>query len=77
MRAVLAAVLMIVGALIVIAGVLYFTQPAHALPTFLPGYLAHSTGKHTARGIGALVVGAVVVIVGAAVAFTGPLRSRW
>lgn len=77
MRALMAAVLIIVGALIVIAGVLYFTQPAHSLPTFLPGYLAHATGKHTKRGIAALVAGAVVLIVGAVVAFTGERRSRW
>lgn len=77
MRAFVAAVLIIVGALIVIAGVLYLTQPAHSLPTFLPGYLAHATGKHSKRGIAALVAGAVVLIVGAIVAFTGQRRTRW
>jgi hypothetical protein len=78
MRALFGIVFVVIGVLAIVAGVLYVTQPAHALPTFLPGYLARSAGKHTARGIAALAVGAVVLVIGAAVVMTGGRRrSRW
>jgi hypothetical protein len=76
MRTLVALVLIVVGALIVVVGVLYLTQPAHALPTFIPGYLAHANGKHMKRGIAAVAVGGVVVIVGLVIALTGR-RYRW
>ncbi len=77
MRALLGVVLIIIGALAVVAGVLYLTQPAHALPTFLPGYVAHASGKHTKRGIAALVVGVVLAVIGLVVALTGRRNYRW
>ncbi len=78
MRGLVGAVLVIIGALIVAVGVLYLTQPAHALPTFIPGYVAHATGKHPKRGIVSLVVGGAIAIIGLIVAFTGNRRrSRW
>ncbi len=77
MRAFVGVVLIVIGALIVVVGVLYLTQPAHSLPTFIPGYVAHATGKHTKRGIAALVVGAIVAIVGVVVAAAGSRRDRW
>ncbi|HTX62798.1 MAG TPA: hypothetical protein VMD28_04120 [Acidimicrobiales bacterium] len=78
MRALIGVVLLIIGVLIAIAGVLYLTQPAHSLPTFLPGYVAHATGKHTKRGIAALAVGVVVGIVAVVVMLAGRRRGyRW
>jgi uncharacterized membrane protein len=77
MRALVGVVLIVIGALIVVVGVLYLTQPAHSLPTFIPGYLAHATGKHMKRGIAALIVGGIVAIVGLVVALTGNRRYRW
>lgn len=76
MRALLGVVLIVIGVLIVVVGVLYVTQPAHALPTFFPGYHVGALGKHTKRGIAALAVGGVVVIIGLVVALTGR-RYRW
>jgi hypothetical protein len=76
MRALSAVVLIVIGVLCIVVGILYLTQPAHALPTFIPGYLAHANGHHNKRGIVALIVGAVIVIVGLVVAMTGR-RYRW
>ena len=71
MRLLVGLVLVVLGVLAVVVAVLYFTQPAHALPGFLPGHLAHAAGKHTKRGVAALVVGVVLLIAGGAVAVTG------
>lgn len=77
MRVLVGIVLVVIGVLAVVAGVFYLTQPAHALPTFLPGYLAHSMGKHTKRGIAAVAAGAVVFIVGFVLAVSAARRPRW
>lgn len=78
MRGLVGAVLVIIGVLIVVVGILYLTQPAHSLPTFIPGYVAHATGKHPKRGIISVVVGAAIAIIGLVVAFTGSRRRyRW
>jgi hypothetical protein len=74
MRALLGIVIVIVGILAIVAGVLYLTQPAHALPSFFPGYAAHVVGKHPHRGIGAVVVGGVLVVIGLVVGLTGRRR---
>lgn len=74
MRALAALILVVLGVLAIIVAVLYFTQPAHALPTFIPGHLAHAAGKHTKRGVAAAVVGVILLIAGAAVAFVRDRR---
>jgi phosphoglycerol transferase MdoB-like AlkP superfamily enzyme len=75
MRRVLLIVLFIVGAVAIAAGVLYLTQPAHSLPTFLPGYAAHAVGKHPKRGYAGIAFGVVLVAIAFVVAF-GDLRRR-
>lgn len=77
MRAVVAVVLLLVGALIIVVGVLYLTQPAHSLPTFIPGYVAHANGKHPKRGIASLIVGGVVLVAGIIVGVMSSRRYRW
>jgi hypothetical protein len=69
-------VIVIIGALAVAAGVLYLTQPAHALPSFFPGHIAHASGKHPTRGIVGVVVGGALIVIGAVVALTGGRRRR-
>ena len=64
----------IVGAAAIVAGVLYLTQPVHSLPTFFPGYAAHAVAKHTKRGYAGIALGAVLVIIGFVVAFSGSRR---
>lgn len=77
MRALVSVVLVVVGVLIVVVGVLYLTQPAHALPTFIPGYVAHAAGKHPKRGIFSLVVGGVLLLGGIVLGMAGRRRYRW
>jgi len=47
----------LVGLLLIVAAILYFTQPAGALPGFLPGHEAGMTGRHTKHGILAFALG--------------------
>jgi hypothetical protein len=75
-RAVLVAVLLIVGAAAIAAGVLYLTQPAHSLPTFFPGYAVHGVGKHPNRGYAGIAFGAVLVIIALVVGLSGSRRRR-
>ncbi len=75
MRSVVIAVLLIVGAAAVAAGVLYLTEPAHSLPTFFPGYAAHVAGKHKNRGYAGIALGAVLIVIALVVALTGRRRA--
>lgn len=77
MRTLIGILIVIVGVLALVAGILYLTQPVHALPTFLPGYVAHGTGKRPTRGTIGIVAGAVLMVIGAVVAATGHRRARW
>jgi hypothetical protein len=52
-------VLVVLGALSLIAAILYFALPAHSLPSFLPGRVAHINGHRNRHGIGALVLAAI------------------
>jgi hypothetical protein len=52
-------VLVVLGALSLIAAILYFALPAHSLPSFLPGRVAHVNGHRNRHGIGALVLAAI------------------
>jgi hypothetical protein len=46
------------------------------LPSFFPGYAAHAVGKHPKRGDLGIAFGVVLIIVAAAVEYTGSRRSR-
>ena len=73
-RVAVVAILFIVGVAAGVAGVMYLTQPAHALPTFFPGYAAHGLHKHRNRGGAGIAFGAVLVVIAFAVALTGRRR---
>ena len=53
----------IVGLLLLIVAVLYFVEPASALPGFLPGHEAGVSGRHTKHGILALALAVVCFVV--------------
>ena len=53
---------MALGVLFLIAAVVYFTQPADALPSFFPGADAANTAKHTKHGIAAAGLGALLFV---------------
>ena len=67
-RVVTAAVLGVIGILLIIAAILYFTQPAHSLPSIL-GNIAYNGHNHSRayshrslRGIVTIVVGVLCLI---------------
>ena len=64
MRGLLAVILVVAGVLGLVVGVLYLTEAVGSLPTFLPGYVAHASGKLTKHGIAAVVIGAVLLALG-------------
>lgn len=66
-------VLAVLGILAVIVGILYQVEPVHSLPSFFPGYAAHSQIHHHTRGYLAIAVGVILLII-AAVA--GRFRRR-
>jgi len=57
-----AAIAVILGVLFLVAAVLYFTQPASALPGFLPGYEAGVATHHTKHGILAIALAVVCFV---------------
>jgi hypothetical protein len=58
------ALLVLLGALFVVIGVIYFADTANALPAFFPGHQAGSAHHHSKHGIAAFVI-AVLCWVGA------------
>jgi uncharacterized membrane protein HdeD (DUF308 family) len=67
-RVVAAAILGVVGILLIIAAILYFTQPAHSLPSFL-GTIKYNGHNHARayshrnlRGIVSIIVGVICLI---------------
>jgi amino acid permease len=69
----LTVVLVLCALVLVAVGVVYFTTPAHNLPSFFPGHEDHGTRHHVKHGI-AMIGLAVVVLIGAWFT-TAPERS--
>jgi uncharacterized membrane protein HdeD (DUF308 family) len=61
-RRVVAAAAAIVGIILIVIAVIYFVEPAHSLPSILPGREAGSNHHHAKHGIAALLVGIVALI---------------
>jgi amino acid permease len=57
----LAIVLLVVGLVLVVIGVIYFTVAADKLPSIL-GHMQHVTAHRTKRGTAALVLGAASLV---------------
>ena len=66
----LAAVIGVLGLLALIGGILYFTIPAHSLPSFL-GPLPRVNAHRKRRGEAAIAVAVVLWVVAAIVIFVG------
>jgi Na+/H+ antiporter NhaD/arsenite permease-like protein len=77
-RVAAAAVLGIIAILCIIAAILYFSEPAHSLPSIL-GAIKSPKGRanehRSVRGIGALVVG-VVLLAGAWFSYAWKSKDR-
>lgn len=54
--------LILLAALFVIAGFVYFTTAAKSLPAFFPGHDAHLASKHTKHGIAMIGLAALSLI---------------
>jgi hypothetical protein len=52
----------VLGVLLLVVGIIYFTKSANNLPTFFPGHQSGSVHKHIKHGIGALVAGLICLI---------------
>jgi hypothetical protein len=55
-------VLAVLGVLAIVAGIIYFAEPARSLPAFFPGHLAGVAGRHTKRGLAGIVLGVVLLV---------------
>ncbi len=73
----LAAIVTVVAVLAAIAGVIYLTKSAAAIPSFLPGKeVGKTNAHHTRRGIALLVVAvALFVVAGISLARSGKSKS--
>jgi uncharacterized membrane protein HdeD (DUF308 family) len=58
----LTVLLAVLGIACVVAGIVYFAEPAHSLPSFFPGHTAHGTKSRTKHGIAAVIVGVLFLI---------------
>jgi hypothetical protein len=47
----------VLGAVLIVIGLVYLTEPASSLPGFFPGHEAGSTHHHVKHGIAALLLG--------------------
>jgi hypothetical protein len=54
----------LVGILLVVLAIVYWTVPAQSLPAFLPGYEAGAAAVHVKHGIASAVVGVVLIAFG-------------
>ena len=59
---VVTALLALLGVVLVIIAILYFTKTSNHLPSFFPGHDAKHAFHHTKHGIAALVVGVLALI---------------
>lgn len=71
----LALLLAILGVLGIVAAIIYFAEPAHSLPSVLPGHITGSTVHRTNRGIAALVIGLVLLAAAGVTASIGRTRQ--
>ena len=72
MKTLLVLILVVVGLACIAGGIIYFVEPAHSLPSFFPGHASIRTAiadvKHNKRGAAAVVVGALLVLLGLVIA---------
>lgn len=73
--AALAGVLLVIAAICVAGAIIYYTVPAHSLPSFMPGGVAHANYHHPKRGL-VLAVAAGVFLIGALTAGVGAARRQ-
>jgi uncharacterized membrane protein len=70
-------VLVVLGVLAIATGIFYLVEPAKSLPTFFPGYAAHTATPHNRRGLAGIILGAVLLIIGLITARVGRQSARY
>ena len=70
-RTLTAAVIAVIAIVAIVAAVLYFTVSAESLPSVL-GQVHGYAGHRTKRGVAALIVGVVLLVVAGGLAFYRP-----
>jgi uncharacterized membrane protein YidH (DUF202 family) len=73
-RTLVAVVVILIGLLALAVGIIYMTVEAHSLPSVL-GRLHSFNGHRTKRGIAALIIGGVLLLVGGWIGFYRPRPS--
>jgi preprotein translocase subunit SecY len=61
-RTILAVILGIIALIFIVVAIIYVAEPAHSLPSFVPGRHAGSTGHHPLRAVGSFVIGIVFAV---------------
>jgi len=61
-RRLLAIAAVVVGLVLIAVAIVYWVEPAHALPSFFPGHQAGSNHHHTKHGIAAFLVGVACLV---------------
>ena len=61
-RMVLAVILGIIALIFIVVGIIYIAEPAHSLPSFIPGHIAGSSGHHPLKATGAIVAGIIFAV---------------
>ena len=64
----------VVGILLIVLAIYYWAEPAHSLPSWLPGHEAGSNHHHIKHGIASFLVGLALLVF--AWFQTGPKRER-
>lgn len=73
-RNALITLLVLIGLIFIAVGIVYFTVKAGSLPSFIPGHIAHSSAHRSKRGLIAVILGAVVLLVAMVGASVGRRR---
>jgi hypothetical protein len=68
--------LIVVGVLAIVMGVVYLAEPARSLPGFFPGHVAGVAGRHTRRGLAAIVIGLLLLLAAILTERFGRRQSR-
>lgn len=68
--------LIVIGVLAIVVGIVYFAEPARSLPGFFPGHVARVAGRHTRRGLAAIVIGLVLLLAALITERLGRRQSR-
>ncbi|MGH9919329.1 MAG: hypothetical protein ACRD6W_10760 [Nitrososphaerales archaeon] len=73
---IIAGIVGIIGLLAIAAAIVYYTVPAHSLPSILGTLHIHTKAKRVKRGESALIVGIVLLVISAILLFVDIRQAR-